>query len=172
MNVGRILQSRACTFLEEVVVWVFLVFVLCGIPIITSPFFSDLTTAFSSLLAYSFTLMAVQVYAFHHIASCDGEKLWLTRLRLYLGIGLMLGSISFFFIYNFADDMRESMNVHLWPYIIAIAFITLLAAACLNWPIITKQVEDRMAVRHKTQMEEATREANAIKSALEKEANR
>ena len=142
MNVARVINSKALIHLEEWGVWVFWIFGVCLITILVTPLFSDLTVTYSSLLAYCFTLMAVNVYLFDHQVTIGVEEAFcLEKLRKYLGMGIMIGSVICFIIYNLDEGVNKTLNDHITLTVLTTAVPVFFVALSLNTNMISRQAK-------------------------------
>ncbi len=136
------IKENLSVYVDEYLSWIVLTFIVCAMPILFTPLFADLSVAFSSILAYSFTLIGTNLYCFDHLASVKIDGVSLAKSRKAAAYGLMLAAVIMFIAYNLHIGLNTWVNGKIVPAMLMSAGLAFISVMLLAVPQINQQVED------------------------------
>ena len=166
-------RENIYVYVDEYFSWFFLTFGVCAIPIFFTPLFADKTVAFSSILAYSFTLLGANVYLFDHLLAIKVGGGWLPKSRKEAARASMYSAVGVFVAYNLHDGFNKLINDNIFLTVGITAFLVLLLTMALVIPLINRQVEDTKQTKAVNKARESAKEirdnTRNIRDIVEKE---
>ncbi len=134
-------ESRAerRDLVDEVLTWGMLNVGIALIPIAIAVTFSDKTIMYSSLLAFSITLLTANCYVYENYVLKDTDEPLFSRARKWWAVIFSFCLIGLFSTYNLADEVNNSINDSLW----IIVLVTFVFVGISTWLLISPSMGER-----------------------------
>lgn len=127
--------------------WILFSIILCSLPILLSPIFTNLTITYSSLVAYCFTLLGAHVYLFDHHTESKGRRSPKSTLIKEVAIVLMFAAIAVFILYNTQDDFQVFINRNASGSIALTAILAFVPTFIIATPMLNREVRNSVDKR-------------------------